>query len=475
VLFCDVKAFHTALGMTAPRVRNAFVLFCDVKAFHTALGETALACCGAVPDRSRTTIAALVFAAVVIAFGVTVRLTTGTLGTALPPFVMSFGLRVHPLAAVAAAVLALAVAFGPRLLDRPRSGAGFAAAVFGLALACGLAVGAARRGTDGWWRVFDLGPEGSFEAKNEYLPGLPALQYGARFFLDRFAELVPSQTVNVAGHPPGLMLTMHALGIDRAEELAALCILAAAALAPLAYALARALGLLERQARVSGLLAALVPTIMLFGVTSADAVYAALAVASAALLVDRRPALRGAGFALFAVGAFFSWANLAVGVFALVVAWRREGVRPAVVVAGGCAVAWLAFNGALALATGWDPLGTLIATEGVYRESVASRRPYPYWVFGSVVAWGAMGGVATLWWLVAVRRGQAGAVALAVVIVIAAGLGFTTAETERIWLPFTGLASAAAGAVLPAERLRAALALLAGQALIVQLLFETIW
>ena len=91
----------------------------------------------------------------------------------------------------------------PRLVgatDRPAS---FAARVLALALVLGLALNAARHGTRGWGAIFDLRPGGSFEAENEYLPGLPALCYGARFYLDRFAELVPSLPVNVAGHPPG--------------------------------------------------------------------------------------------------------------------------------------------------------------------------------------------------------------------------------------------------------------------------------
>ena len=56
-------------------------------------------------------------------------------------------------------------------------------------------------------------PGGSFEAGNEYLPGLPALSYGTHFYLDRFAELVPSLPVNVAGHPPAPLLLLHALGL----------------------------------------------------------------------------------------------------------------------------------------------------------------------------------------------------------------------------------------------------------------------
>lgn len=425
--------------------------------------------------RTRATAVALTVATVVVAVGITVRLTTGELGTALPPFVMSFGLRVDPLVAVSVIVLAAAAWSGPGLLVRPRTPPAFAAASFAFALACGLAAGLARRGTEGWYRVFDLGPGGSFEAKNEYLPGLPGLQYGPGFLLDRFAELVPSQTVNVAGHPPGLMLTIDALGIDGPRGLAALCIAGAAAVAPAAYALARSLGTEERRARSAALLAALTPALLLFGVTSADAVYAALAVGAAALLCAEQRTLRRVGFAAFAVAAFFTWANLAVGAFAAVLWWRRDGIRAALAVAVGCALAWVALNGGLALAAGWDPIGTLVATEDVYRDSVASQRPYRFWVFGSVVAWGVLGGVMTLWWLEATVRRRPGAVALAAVIAVAAGLGFTTAETERIWLPFTGLACAAAAAVLPPERLRPVLVALAVQALVFSVCFETIW
>jgi hypothetical protein len=41
------------------------------------------------------------------------------------------------------------------------------------------------------------------------LPGLPASSYGTRLFLDRFADLAPAALVNVAGHPPVLLLFAH--------------------------------------------------------------------------------------------------------------------------------------------------------------------------------------------------------------------------------------------------------------------------
>jgi hypothetical protein len=75
----------------------------------------------------------------------------------------------------------------------------------------------------------------------------------------------------------------------------------------------------------------------------------------------------------------------------------------------------------------------------------------------------------------AVVAREPAAVALAVVVLASAVLGFTKAETERIWLPFVPLACVAAATQLDARRLRLYLVLLAAQALAVELLFFTIW
>jgi hypothetical protein len=60
------------------------------------------------------------------------------------------------------------------------------------------------------------------------------------------------------------------------------------------------------------------------------------------------------------------------------------------------------------------------------------------------------------------------------VLALAAVLGFTKAETERIWLffaPFVCLAAASAGDL----RLRPVLAALAAQAIAYELVFDTVW
>jgi methylthioxylose transferase len=214
------------------------------------------------------------------------------------------------------AVAAIAILLAPRLVvaaDRPAS---FAARVLALALVLGLALNVARAGTRGWDAIFDVQPGGSFEAGNEYLPGLPALSYGTHFYLDRFSELVPSLPVNVAGHPPAPLLVLHGLGLTTAAGAAALCIGAAALCAPLTYALGRAVGS-ERDARVAAVLFACSPAALLFGVTSFDAVFATCGLAAAALLAAERGAARTAGAVVLAAASL------------LVIGWVRPAARRA--------------------------------------------------------------------------------------------------------------------------------------------------
>jgi methylthioxylose transferase len=54
-------------------------------------------------------------------------------------------------------------------------------------------------------------------------------------------------------------------------------------------------------------------------------------------------------------------------------------------------------------------------------------------------------------------------------------LGFTKAETERIWLFFVPLACVGAAAVMPERRLVPVLGLLAAQAFLMQHLLGTVW
>jgi hypothetical protein len=392
------------------------------------------------------------------------------LGLPYPPFIGRWDPALTAWALAAAGLFALAVWAAPRLLAVPA--AVFAVAVFVLTLALRLALGAASRGTVEWHRVFD---PGSFEGANEYLPALSALRYGTGFFLDHFAELVPALPVHPAGHPPGLLLTMHWLGLTTPGRLAALCIAGGALTAPLAYALGRQL-LDERRARIAALLSATAPSALLLGATSADALYATLGLLAAVPLASSRATARAAGAVLLAFGSLFAWSLLGIGAWAALLAWRRRGPRDAVVLGLTCGAVLVAIHAALAAATGFDPLGTLRATERVYRVGIAGERPYWFWLPGSPTAFLAMLGLAPAWLaLRALGAGEDTAVAVLGVIAIAALAGFTKAEVERIWLFLVPLACLAAASVLRERHLRPVLALLGVQALAWELLWNTVW
>ena len=409
--------------------------------------------------------------AVTVVAGIVLRRLAGvTLGAPWPPSLGNLEPAAHPLLAVSVALFAAAVWGAPRLLDAKP--AAVAAWLLAGTLVLRLALAAGRGGTAQWDRVFDVGRY--FEADNEYLPALPALDYGVGFFLDRFAELVPAFPVHVAGHPPGLLLVLHWLGISTAPGMAALCIVVGACSAPLTYGLARTL-LPEQTARIAGLLMALSPAALMFGVTSADAVFLTAGLLAAWPLAAGRRVL---GAIALAVASLLAWSLLAVGAWAALLTLRRRGPRDAIALSAVCGVALVAVHAAFAALTGFDPVGTVRATEEVYRAGVASMRPYWYWVLGSPVGFLLVLGLPIAW--LALRdlaEGSPEAIAIFGVLAIAAVMGFTKAETERIWLffaPFACLAAARALASRPGL-LTPVLAGLAAQALLHELVFDTVW
>ena len=409
--------------------------------------------------------------ALTVAAGLGARARGLDLGAPLPPFLASW----HPdfdLTALPAAVVLLAgVVLAPRLLCPSVPPAAFAAATLLVALVLRLALAGARDGAASWYAVF--GDHG--EGKNEYRPALAALAHGPRWFLDRFAELVPALPVHAAGHPPGLLLAMHVLDIDSAAGLAALTIAVGVLVVPLTYGLGQQL-LAEPAGRVAALLVIFAPSALLYGATSADALFATIGLAAASALVARRAPVRAVGALLLAIASFFSYALLAVGAWATLAVARREGIRSAAVLGLACALALTAFYAALYAASGFDVVGALAATDQVYGHSIARLRPYAYWVFGSPAAFLVALGLPVAWYAVrALAARQTVALALGAVILAAAVLGFSKAETERIWLFLVPLACVAAAGVLPARRLPPVLALLAVQALAAELFLGTIW
>jgi hypothetical protein len=430
------------------------------------------------PRRASTAIpwAAAAIAAVTLVVGLTHADPAATLGLPHPPLVGNWTVRAHPLLALSIACFAAAVALVPRLLAPRVPPWAFAVAAGVMTLVLRLVLNAGRGGTESWAHPFRL--DGSaFEGPNEYLPALNALDKGPRWFLDRFAELVPALPVHAAGHPPGLLLVMDALALDTPARLAALCIVAGALAVPATYGLARTL-LEEPAARAATLLLAFAPGTLLFGTTSADAVYELLGVLAAWALVARRPAVRALGAIALAVASLFAWSLLAVGAWAALLVLLREGRRRALALSVACGAALVALYALLYAASGFDPIGTLRATEQVYRLGIAQTRPYWFWLTGSPTAFLVALGLPISWYaLCALAARRAVAVAVFGVIAVACLAGFTKAETERIWLFFAPLVCLAAATEL-AGRPRAmtiVAALLALQGVLYGLAVNTVW
>jgi hypothetical protein len=407
-------------------------------------------------------------AAATVVVGVGLDLSGTQLGVPHPPFIGAWGPRASVWLVVAVPCFVAAVALVPALL-RARPGA-FAAALFAITLVLRVTLSIARGGTHRLDSALHVGIAG--EGKNEYLPSLAAFDYGPRFVLDRFAELVPSLPVHSAGHPPGLLVTMHYLGLDTSPKLAAFIIVVGALSAPLTYVLARRVLKDEAVARVAGVLAAFAPALLHYGATSADAVYLTLGLVAAIALLGRRPWL---GALVLAIVSLFAWSLLAVAAWAAILIVARDGLKPALRFAALTGITLLAFHALFALATGFDPLGTLHATSRVYEVGIASRRPYAYWFFGSPTAFLLILGAPIFWlWLKALAEHRTPeAIAIAAVLAISCVLGFTKAETERIWLFYGPLVILAAAPLVRRPQLLAGA--LAVQAVAYELLFDTLW
>lgn len=410
--------------------------------------------------------------AATVAYGLAATAAGSELGTALPPLLYEWSPRVIITTPVLMAGVAVAALLAPRLRSPSVSAWRFAGAMLALGLALRLGLGMGRSGPSALWSVFEI-PQP--ESSNEYLPALPAFDFGLRFFLDTFAQIGPSLPVNAVGHPPGLLVTLHVAGIGSAQAMAALTIGVGVLSVPLTYVLARRL-VDEPTARAATLLYAFAPSAVLHGATSADALYATLAAVALLALVSTPIAARTAGPVALAVASFFSWANLGIGALATIVVWRRDGLAAAIKLAAACAVGLAAFYGLLYWASGFDPVGAIRSAQSVYREGVAAHRPYAFWLFGSPAAFLIAAGLPVAWFaLRALGAGQELAVGLFAVLTIAALMGFTKSETERIYLFLVPPLCIAAATALPSRRLGVVIAALAAQALATELLFYTIW
>ncbi len=411
-------------------------------------------------------------ALVTLAVGLAAKAAGFDWGAPAQPLVVFLRPALSTWAIPGAIALAAALYAAERLRRAAVGPVAFAAATFGLTLLTRLALNVFRGGPPALDRVFVVAPGG--EGRTEFLPGLPFLDGGVGHFLAHFPDLVHRLPVQVAGHPPGLLLSLHYLGIDTAAGLAALTIVVGALATPLLYLLGRRLAS-EPEARVAALLFLFVPTSLLYGATSGDALFATLGVLAAVGLLARRPANRVLGAAALAFAAFFSYALLAVGAWSVLVRWRREGIAAAARLAAICLAVLVAAFLALDLITGFDLIAAIRATDSNYHAGIARLRPYLFWLFGSPAAFLLLLGPVAWFAARSLAAKEASAVALAIVIAISALAGYTKAETERIWLFLVPFACLAAARALPARRVTAVLLGATAQAVLIEIFLFTKW
>jgi hypothetical protein len=426
------------------------------------------------PVRAEVLIPVLVCggAILTLAVGLVAKAAGAEWGAPAQPLVVFLRPALSTWALPAAIVLAVALFLSLRLRGASVGRWGFAAATFGLTLATRLALNVFRGGPGALDQVFVVAPKG--EGRTEFLPALPFLDGGVGHFLSHFPEISPKLPIQAQGHPPGLLLTIHYLGLDTPAGLAALTIVVGALATSLLYLLARELTD-EAEARTAALLFVFVPTSLLYGATSGDALFATLGVLAAVGLLARRPLGRALGAAALAVAAFFSYALLAVGAWAALVRGRREGIGAAVRLAALCAAVLGGVYLVLDLATGFSLIEAIRATDDRYREGIARLRPYAFWFFGSPAAFVLMLGPVAWFAARSLALKEPSAVALAVVIAISVLAGYTKAETERIWLFLVPFACLAAARSLPARRLPTVLVATTAQAVLVEALLFTKW
>ncbi len=300
-------------------------------------------------------------------------------------------------------------------------------------------------------------------------------------FLTGFVDNIDDYPAHVRAHPPAMVLGLW--GLDQAglggEWAAAFVILAiAATAAPAALIAMRALAG-EDSARRAAPYLVLTPLALSIG-TTADALYMAVgawgvcAVVLAILGTGRRSdVLALVGGLLLGLTIFLNYGLVLLALIPLAVAVAKRRVRPIAVASAGGLIVVLAF-----LAAGFWWLDGLNVTRREYSQSVASTRPYDYFLLNNLAVIAlVIGPVAfvaltrlrdkSAWLLVG---GGLGA------ILIADVTGLSKAEVERIWLPFL-IWVLLATASLPASTawMRSLLAVQAVVAIVIGVHVETIW
>lgn len=309
---------------------------------------------------------------------------------------------------------------------------------------------------------------------------LPALhRLGVHSFLRSYVRDLPDYAVHSQGHPPGAILVMDGfqqLGLSAAGATAALDIVAGGS-AVAAVAVVLRLLVDEQVARRAVPFLVLSPSVI-WVATTMDALFlgvCAWAIALMALAVRWSGARRvaaTAGSAVLCAGALLlSYGLLPLGLLMVIVlVGGRRRMATAYWVGAGT-IALLALTGL----TGFSWLAGFAATHHAYVTTVASVRPYLYFLVADLVVLSVMVGPAVLAGFRVLDRRLWPLVGAAVVVLLFLDLsGYTKGEVERIWLPFAVWLMPAAVS-LPLPQHRRWLAAQAVTALLLQAFLVSLW
>ena len=337
---------------------------------------------------------------------------------------------------------------------------------------------------DGWHR----GIAGRLTTAPEYLTEVPGVtDSGAmlRGFTGRILDFQPdSWTTHVSGHPPGALLVfvgLDRIGLSGGGWAGVVCILAGGLVAVAIPHTVRLLGT-DAAAR------AVVPFVVLFpgavwvGV-SADGLFAGVVATGIALLapgIRRDSAVRLVlSGAVLGFGCYLSYGLVLMAPIAgAVLLLARARWRHIALAAAGFALVVIAFT-----AAGFNWLEGYDLVVQRYYQGIAARRPYAYWVWANLAILAVSAGPLAAAVLARSARHVPGRglnpqwmlPAAAAVAIVAADLsGYSKAEVERIWLPFTVWLMAGA-ALLPHRSHRSWLAVQAAVGLLVNHLLLTTW
>jgi methylthioxylose transferase len=313
------------------------------------------------------------------------------------------------------------------------------------------------------------------ENPNDYLSTVQDVGSPAAF-VDRYTRELPTYSVHVQGHPPGMVLVLWAMGqmgLGGAWPATALIITVGASSAAAALIAVRAVAG-EQCARRAAPFLALAPAAVWMA-TSADALFMGVSAWGIALLAvaaaRRSDRLSFIGGLAIGGGLMLSYGVVSLGVVAAAVVLMQRRFRPLVL--GGAGI--LAVLGVFALG-GFSWFDGLTATLERYKLGVAGQRPYGFFLVANLAAFSLAIGPATAVSFGRLKDARIWAVAGAALVALALAdlSGFSKGEAERIWLIFVPWVVLSCSA-FDFRRARGMLGLQAAVALAVQTGVRTPW